>query len=68
MAKCRWNDCQNEATTVVYRLATDEEQEASEFFNGHRSTRTALLETIVCDEHLQEAQKIYPMIANKEPK
>jgi hypothetical protein len=48
-------------------MTTDEEREQS----THRSEKgigwTAMLEREVCDEHLEEAQKIYPHTANKEP-
>jgi hypothetical protein len=67
MGQCHWKDCTNPATKVVYRMTTDEEREQS----THRSEKgigwTAMLEREVCDEHLEEAQKIYPHTANKEP-
>lgn len=69
MSKCRWPDgsCPNEATKVVYRMTTTEEQDASRVTTNYSSTWNALVETNVCDEHLEDAQKIYPLIANKEP-
>ncbi len=69
MSKCRWPDgsCPNEATKVVYRMTTEEERIASQVVTDYGSTWTGLLETSVCDDHLEEAQKVYPEIANKEP-
>jgi len=70
MAQCRWPDgsCTNEATKVVYRMTTNEEKDASRRDPSiNVSTRVEALETNVCDEHLEEAQKVYPLIANKEP-
>ena len=70
MAKCRWPDdsCPNQATKVVYRMTSEKERKASEVVTDYGSSWTGLLETNVCDYHLEEAQKTYPEIANKEPK
>jgi hypothetical protein len=70
MGKCRWPDgsCPNEATKVVYRMATEEEQETGRV-DTERGTRIPMLaETNVCDAHLLVAQKDFPFIANKEPR
>jgi hypothetical protein len=67
MSICRWNDCTNQATKVVYRMATEEEQKEGTTSNQRGMRIPALFETNVCDEHLEEAQKVYPHIANKEP-
>jgi hypothetical protein len=48
-------------------MATDEEQEASRVTTASGSKWTAMLETYVCDGHLEEALKEYPQIADKEP-
>ncbi|MFN2494016.1 MAG: hypothetical protein ABR501_14160 [Pyrinomonadaceae bacterium] len=69
MAKCRWPDgsCRNEATKVIYRMASEEEQKFSEVVTDYGAKWTGLLETNVCDTHLEAARKEYPHIANKEP-
>jgi len=48
-------------------MTTEEERIASQVVTDYGSTWTGLLETSVCDDHLEEAQKVYPEIANKEP-
>lgn len=69
MAKCRWPDgsCPNDATKVVYRMATEEEQETGRVDTIRGARVPMFLETNVCDDHLEEAQKVYPLIANREP-
>ncbi len=69
MAQCRWPDgsCPNQATKVVYRMTTEEEQNQSWKSSDRGASWGALVETNVCDKHLEEAQKVYPLIANKEP-
>jgi hypothetical protein len=69
MGQCRWPDgsCPNQAKKVVYRMATAEELEASKVSTDYGSKWTQGFETNVCDDHLEEAQKVYPMIADKEP-
>lgn len=69
MSKCRWPDgsCPDDATKVVYRMATDEEREASHVSTDYGAKWTGGFETNVCDDHLEEAQEMYPLIADKEP-
>lgn len=59
--------CPNQATKVVYRMATEEEQEAGRVDTTRGTSIPMIVETNVCDDHLEEAQKIYPHLANKEP-
>ncbi len=67
MSKCEWNNCTNDADKVVYRMSTDEEREKSSIFSERGGSFTTMLEISVCNDHLEEAQKEYPHIANKTP-
>lgn len=64
IVKCSFTDCPNEATTVVYRHATEDEQVLR--FSDGVSTYAALFQIEVCDSHLETAQKEYPYIRNEE--
>ncbi len=64
MNKCQWTECTNKTDKIIYRYATQEEQKARLIYNV--STRTVLIEIGVCEQHLKEAQKEYPHIAQKQ--
>lgn len=57
MSKCQWNDCTNNASKVVQRLATKQEQEEGTRMNERGFTVPMLVEKSVCDEHVKDAQK-----------
>ena len=63
-----WNfveSCPNEAVKLLYRHATEEEQEHRDF-DGISSTLPVIKQRFVCNEHLEEAKKEYPLTANTE--
>jgi len=67
MSRCQWNDCINDATKVVYRSATDDEYRRSLVVSERGASWTGMIHISVCEDHLNEAQKQYPWIANKDP-
>ena len=62
MSECQFGDCRNKATKTVTRFFTEEEQAAgtADNWRGRRIPLSASLD--VCDDHLKEAQKDYPII------
>lgn len=68
MGQCHWENCDKPATKVIYRQTTEEEREQSMHRNEKGIGWTAALEREICDEHLEAAQKEFPLIANKEPR
>ncbi len=67
MGRCQWDDCISDATKVVYRPATNDEQRKSTVITERGASWIGLIEISVCEAHLDEAQKEYPYIANKNP-
>lgn len=58
MVSCEWIDCPNEATKVIERMATDEEQEESTRWNSRGVIVLMLIQRDVCDEHAEKAKEL----------
>lgn len=67
MSICEWGSCPNEATKVVTRDATEEERQQSLIKNERGVSWVQIIEKSVCADHLEDARKEYPYIANKMP-
>ncbi len=59
--------CGKPATKVVVRQGTGEERKETIHRNEEGFAFVGLIKREVCDEHLKEAQKVYPEISNEEP-
>jgi len=53
MSKCQWNDCTDNATNVVQRMATDQEQRDGTIMNEWGVIVPMLVEKNVCDDHVR---------------
>jgi hypothetical protein len=62
MSQCQFGDCRNEATKTVSRIFSEEEQAAGTADNWRGSRIPISASLNVCDDHLKEAQKEYPVI------
>lgn len=67
MKSCDWEECANDATKVVYRHATTDEQNERKVMHRQGASWDTFIYVNVCDEHLGDAQKEYPYIANEQP-
>jgi hypothetical protein len=65
MKECQIEGCKNEATITVTRSTTGEERNEHITENGGISWNYKV-ETYVCADHLELAQKEYPNISNQE--
>jgi hypothetical protein len=66
MSRCQWKQCPNDATKVVGREPT-EEQDRSQIKFERGASWDFVSRIAVCDDHLEEARIEYPFIANEAP-
>ncbi len=60
--KCYFNDCQNDATKLVYRNVG--EKERAKISTDQGVSIPAIADVWVCTEHEEEARKTYPYQSN----
>ncbi len=66
MGECLKNGCTAQATKTRARYTTDAERNEQVNEEGGLSWNF-IVEIYVCDEHLEEAEKEFPLVVNKEP-
>ncbi len=67
MAKCQWGECTDNATKVVQRMATDQEQKDGTIMNERGFIVPMLVEKSVCDDHVKDAQRHSFDVVDKAP-
>ncbi len=59
--KCQWQDCLNESTNAVIRVATSQEQQECASGEGFLLNVPKYFKKNVCDDCLEEATKEFPL-------
>jgi hypothetical protein len=67
MSKCQWPNCDKDADKVLSRPPTDEEYEKSKVMHEQGVSWVGVITTAVCNDHLEEARRIFPFDVNQAP-